>query len=60
MATVIPPRPYTYDGHRELFGRWTGLAFDAISPAAAAADLTLSMIPHEERAARLRTAPAPP
>ncbi len=53
VAAAIPPRPYTYGPHRELFDRWTGLAFDAISPAAAAADVTLSMILHEERAARL-------
>jgi hypothetical protein len=53
LATAIPPRPYTYGPHRELFARWTGLAFDALSPAAAAADATLAMVLHEERAARL-------
>lgn len=49
----IPPRPFTYDAHRELFRRWTGLTFDAVSPAASAADMTLSMVLHPERAARL-------
>jgi len=53
VAAAIPPRPYTYGPHREMFVRWTGLAFDAISPAAAAADMTLAMVLHEERAARL-------
>jgi len=49
----LPPRPYGFPPHQELFSRWTGLVFDAVSPAAAAADATLGMLLHEERAARL-------
>ncbi len=49
----IPPRPAGFPSHRELFDRYTGITFDAVSPAAAAADLTLSFLLQEERAARL-------
>jgi hypothetical protein len=49
----LPPRPHSYPDHRELFPRRTGLVFDAVSPASVAADLTLSMLLHPERAARL-------
>ena len=53
VLDLIPPRPFTYEPHRELFGRYTGLAFDAVSPAASAADLTVGLLLNEERAARL-------
>ncbi len=53
LLAAIPPRPYTYDAHRELFDRWTGLTFDAVSPAAAAAGMSVALLLHEERAARL-------
>jgi Met-zincin len=53
LLAKIPPRPFTFDPHRELFDRSTGLVFDAVSPAAAAADVTVSMILQPERAARL-------
>jgi hypothetical protein len=49
----LPPRPFTYDRHRELFDRYTGLVFDAVSPAATAADMTFALLLHPERAARL-------
>jgi hypothetical protein len=49
----LPPRPPGSQGSAELFRRWTGLVFDAVSPAAAAADGTLQFLLHEERAARL-------
>ena len=49
----IPPRPVTYGPHRELFDRSTGLVFDAISPAAAAADISTQFLLNSERAARL-------
>ena len=38
VLAVLPPRPLGYGPHRELFARETGLVFDAISPAAAAAE----------------------
>jgi hypothetical protein len=43
---AIPP-------HRELFPRYTGAAFDAVSPAVVAADLTVSQLLDPERTARL-------
>jgi hypothetical protein len=49
----LPPRPPGSDASAELFRRWTGLVFDAVSPAAAAADASMSFILQEERAARL-------
>jgi hypothetical protein len=53
LLPKIPPRAFTFDPHRELFERSTGLVFDAVSPASAAADLTVSMLLQPERAARL-------
>lgn len=53
VLAAIPPRPFTFGAHRELFERWTGLTFDAVSPAAAAARVTVPLLLHEERAARL-------
>jgi hypothetical protein len=53
LLATIPPRPFTFERHRELFGRWTGLTFDAVSPAAAAAGMSVALLLHEERAARL-------
>lgn len=49
----LPPRPNTYDPHRELFERYTGLAFDAVSPSVVASDLVVSLILQPERSARL-------
>ncbi|HEV7587534.1 MAG TPA: zinc-dependent metalloprotease [Longimicrobium sp.] len=49
----LPPRPFTYDPHRELFTRYTGLVFDAVSPAASAADMTFALLFDPQRAARL-------
>jgi hypothetical protein len=50
---MIPPRPFRYPAHQELFTRNTGLVFDAVAPAAAAADLTLAFLFHPERSARM-------
>jgi hypothetical protein len=49
----LPPRPARYGGSQELFQRHTGLVFDAIAPARAAAESTLGFLFHPERAARL-------
>jgi hypothetical protein len=49
----IPPRPDGYPAHRELFTRSTGLVFDPIAPATAAADLVIQLLLDRERAARL-------
>lgn len=49
----LPPRPATFGRHRELFPRYTGQMFDAVSPAVVAADVTVSNILQPVRAARL-------
>jgi len=53
VLKLIPPRPSGYRVHRELFPRFTGPTFDAITPAVTASDLTLSFIFEPERAARM-------
>ncbi len=49
----LPPRPFRYGPHQELFTRTTGLVFDALSPAMVASDITIQFLLHPERAARL-------
>ena len=53
MLQQIPPRPPGHGPHRELFPRRTGPAFDALTPAIVAADLTVSQMLVPSRAARL-------
>ena len=53
VIELIPPRPDGWRPHRELFDRFTGPAFDAVSPAVAAAQLTLGELLQPDRAARL-------
>jgi hypothetical protein len=53
VLRAIPPRPPGYGPHRELFPRYTGIVFDAISPAVVAADHTLAQMLDAERTARL-------
>jgi len=53
VLKLIPPRPSGYGPHRELFPRYTGITFDAISPAVVASDLTVSYLLDSQRAARL-------
>jgi hypothetical protein len=53
IAKLIPPRPSGYDFTRELFNKRTGLAFDVLAPAEAAADFPLSFLFHPERLNRL-------
>ncbi|HEY0356492.1 MAG TPA: hypothetical protein VGC29_09825, partial [Flavisolibacter sp.] len=50
---LIPPRPAGYEFTRELFKKRTGLAFDALSPAEMAADLSLSLLLDTERMNRM-------
>jgi hypothetical protein len=53
LVKLIPPRPAGYDFSKELFRKKTGLSFDELSPAEAAADLPLSFLFHPERINRL-------
>lgn len=56
LLTLIPPRPFRYPANpRETFKRKTGMSFDVLSPAEAAAQLTLSVMLNPQRAARLST-----
>jgi hypothetical protein len=49
----IPPRPSGYGRTRELFPRYTGPMFDAVTPAVVAADHVVATILAADRAARL-------
>ena len=53
VLASLPPRPAGYGRTRKLFPRYTGLMFDAISPAVVASDHTISEILQPDRAARL-------
>ena len=53
LLKMIPPRPSGWGQTRELFPRYTGQMFDVITPAVAAADMTLGFLLNETRAARL-------
>ncbi len=53
VIAAIPPRPAGWGMHRELFPRYTGGAFDAITPAVVAADHVFSAMLTGSRSARL-------
>ena len=53
VLATLPPRPGGYGRTRELFPRYTGSMFDAISPAVVAADHTISEMLSPDRAARM-------
>jgi hypothetical protein len=53
LLKKIPPRPSGFGRSRELFPRYTGLMFDAVSPAVTAADHVISTLMTADRAARL-------
>ncbi|MCC7415586.1 MAG: zinc-dependent metalloprotease [Acidobacteria bacterium] len=53
VLDALPPRPPGYGMHRELFPRTTGEAFDPLSPAAVASDVTIGFVLQPARAARL-------
>jgi hypothetical protein len=53
IVAGLPPRPPGYPANRELFSGMTGGVFDPLAPAAAAAELTLSVLLNPERAARM-------
>jgi hypothetical protein len=53
LLAKIPPRPSGYGNTRELFPRYTGQMFDAITPAVVASNLTVGYLLDDARAARL-------
>lgn len=53
LLRQIPPRPLGYQRHRELIKGKTDLAFDPLSAAETAADMTFSLILHPARANRM-------
>jgi len=53
ILNLIPPRPPAYPRTRETFPNHTGVTFDPVAGAEAAADLTVSLLLNPERAARL-------
>ena len=53
LLRKIPPRPPGYGGSRELFPRYTGSMFDAITPAVVTADIVVSSLLTPARAARM-------
>ena len=50
---LFPPRAIGYNSSRESFKGKTGVSFDALSAAETAADMTLGLLLHPERASRL-------
>jgi hypothetical protein len=53
IIKLIPPRPAGYNYNRELFNRRTGLAFDPLAAAEAAADMPLSFLFNTSRLNRM-------
>ena len=53
VLKLIPPRPVGYARDRESFARHTGITFDAVAPAEAAASHTVGLMLHPDRASRL-------
>lgn len=53
ILQLIPPRPMFYDRHRELVHGRTDLTFDGLAAAENAASLTVGLLLHPARAARL-------
>jgi hypothetical protein len=53
LLKMMPPPAFGYPRTRESFKGRTGLTFDALAPVEAAANLTLSLMLHPERASRI-------
>lgn len=53
VLKLIPPRPLGYSRSRETFSIRTGVTFDPLGAAEAAADMTVGLLLHPARAARL-------
>ena len=59
VAEAIPPRPPGNPRTRETFAGRTGVTFDPLAPAAASVALTLEVLLHPERAARMSRGESP-
>jgi hypothetical protein len=55
IVEKIPPKPLGYSRDRENFKSRTGLTFDPLSAAEAAADRTIALLLHPQRASRMVT-----
>lgn len=53
ILKLIPPRPLGFERHREVIRIHTSLTFDPLAAAEAAANLTLDLMLHPARAARM-------
>ena len=53
LRDMMPPRPQHYNHHKNLFPGKTGLTFDALAAAETAAGLSVSILLHPERVARM-------
>jgi hypothetical protein len=53
VLDLLPPRPFGYEAHRELFGGDVAPLFDALAAAGTAADLVVAELLQPERCARL-------
>lgn len=53
LLEIIPPRPPEYPSSQENFARHTSPAFDALSPAEAAAEIVVSLLLQPARAQRM-------
>ena len=53
ILKIIPPRPLGYSRHREVIKVRTELTFDPLSAAESAADMTIGLLLHPARTARL-------
>lgn len=53
ILAIMPPRPTGYPESVEMFDKVTDPVFDALTPAASAADMVLQILFNGERAARL-------
>lgn len=53
ILELFPPRAYGFNRNRETFGSLNGVAFDALSASATAADFVSSLLLNPERASRM-------
>lgn len=59
LVAIIPPRPPGNPKSREAFTGATGVTFDPLAPAASSVTLTLQVLLHPQRAARMSRSGSP-